>query len=74
MIKSYKISLDRDWYSKHREIFKWCEEQFGEYLFTNEESITELNDRWDVTLTFGYQNYIFAREEDAVLFTLKWVE
>lgn len=63
------IRLDRDYYSKHDEIGRWCREQFGELELYNHG-----NCRWSRDMTFGYQDYYFSEEADAVFFTLVWIK
>jgi hypothetical protein len=59
---NYFVDLDRDTYPLYQDIWRWTMNQFGDDI-----------DRWDYSITFGYQQYWFRDEADAILFTLMWV-
>jgi len=68
-----KVILNRDYYHLHMEIWNWCKSQFGPAWILNEAANCFEHGAWQMSEAFGHQHYTFDREEDAVLFTLKWV-
>lgn len=64
-----EIRLDRGYYHLHHEIGDWCVEHFGPVdMFKPADQV-----RWRRDMMFGYQDYTFARSEDATLFSLRWL-
>jgi hypothetical protein len=59
---NYVVDLDRNSYHLYQDIHRWSIDNFGDDLL-----------RWDYSITFGYQQYWFRDEADALLFTLRWV-
>jgi len=65
-----EVKLGRDLYSQQSEIYYWCVDHFGGMYGTSNNLLEE--NRWSVSMAFGYQHYTFKYLEDAVLFTLRW--
>jgi hypothetical protein len=59
---NYSVDLDRESYHLYQDIWRWTIDTFGDD-----------RTRWDYSITFGYQQYWFRDEADAILFTLMWV-
>lgn len=64
-----QITLGREYYHLEEKISSWCKEHFGPVDFFTPHN----NQRWYRDMMFGYQDYHFAKEEDASFFTLYWV-
>ncbi len=63
-----EVVLNRNYYHKQDEIYKWCMEQFGKnggYTPTPEAT-------WHYSIAFGQQIVAFKNGPDASLFALKW--
>lgn len=65
-----EISLNGDYYHRQVEIVAWCQKHFG-HNFNNEVQ-NPREWRWSMRLAWGNQFYSFAKEQDAMFFTLKW--
>ena len=59
------ITLNRDYYHKQDEILAWTIKQFGD--------LSQPSMRWVMREGFGNQYYWFKYEQDAILFSLKWL-
>jgi hypothetical protein len=62
-----QYSLDRDrYYHRQDELLDWCAEHFGEQGIGPDLV-------WGRKFAFGTQFYYFKREEDAIMFALRWL-
>ena len=68
-----EINLGREYYSIYEIIERWCNEQFGDRIKYSKRSGHTYNSRWHREMSFGHQIFRFRDEQDAVLFTLRWV-
>ena len=57
----YKVSLNSDWKKDITPVELWLGEQFGKF-----------KDRWNVVYQYNRTDFYFKRDEDAVLFSLRW--
>ena len=74
-----QVNLGREYYIDQDKIFTWCSQNFGAGFQNFGKGVRWKNDsemmasRWSISINFGVQTYYFADEQDAILFSLKWV-
>ncbi len=67
-----RFGFGKDRFHEHREMYDWCESQFGEggyYAFTKNPDTA----RWSIDSMFGNTNFFFRDSRDATLFALRWM-
>lgn len=64
----HQIKLDRDYYPKLPEICNWCRDNIGPGGYIIRDHCV-----WKIETAFGYSNFYFKHEKDAMHFTLKWL-
>ena len=57
------LTVGREYYRLHTDMFDWCTEQFGTITTT-----------WNRQMVFGNQYYTFENDADATYFALRWVK
>ena len=55
------------------QMMKWCEDNIGTGRVEIEQNKIDHNDQWYSFSWYGYWNFWFRDEQDAMLFTLRWI-
>ena len=68
MSESYHmVKLDRSYWHKLPAMIEWCTDNFGEGTHNF------LGDTWSLETAFGNSYFGFKREQDATLFSMRWL-
>ena len=59
--------------TKHRPAMKWCEQQFGKRWNLLDYPDGSWASFWGGTANHDQYRFVFVNEEDAVLFSLRWL-
>lgn len=72
------LVLGREHYHLQRDMEQWCEQNIGKnksnknWVFNEPKSWEDLGD-WCMSSMFGNTFFYFKRDEDAMMFALKWM-